>query len=344
MEAARLVDHVELDTTVASEPRQGDLARRRGAARCRRGCRAPARAAAGRRRRPARSRRSRRIDLSELLGAPLEPAPRPTRRARRRRAARPRSGSRPRSERAISSRSSASWARRSASWDDQRTASRAPRPSRAWRSASSSSVRSSASGVRSSWPASATKSRSRSSASSSRVEHLVQRLAEPLELVAGRRDGQPLAGRLGRDRAARRRIDSTGRSATPGEQVAERARRGAGRSGRRSSSSSRKLASVSASFSLRRADDEHERPAVARRRASRAGATARRARAPDGWFDVDRRRCARPRSSAGERTGPRPSGRVASRTRPPRRAAGRSSRPRSTNRPPLSRRARRPAG
>ena len=57
--------------------------------------------------------------------------------------------------------------------------------------------------------ASATNARSRSSAASSRVEHRVQRLAEPLDLVAGLRHGQPLAGRLGRDRgcAAAHRLD-----------------------------------------------------------------------------------------------------------------------------------------
>ena len=60
------------------------------------------------------------------------------------------------------------------------------------RSASSSSVLCSASGVRSSWLASSTKRRSRSSVASIRAEHLVQGQAEPLQLVVGRRDRQPL--------------------------------------------------------------------------------------------------------------------------------------------------------
>ena len=76
----------------------------------------------------------------------------------------------PRSERASTSRSSASRLRRSVSSDADRSArAQLLRRCRSRRSASSSSVFRLASGVRSSWLASATKPRSRSSAASSRA-------------------------------------------------------------------------------------------------------------------------------------------------------------------------------
>ena len=46
-------------------------------------------------------------------------------------------------------------------------------------------------------------------------EHRVERLAQPLDLVARLRHGQALARRSAEIAAARRRIDSTGRSASP---------------------------------------------------------------------------------------------------------------------------------
>ena len=74
----------------------------------------------------------------------------------------------------------------------------------------------SASGVRSSCPASATKPRSRVERVLETVEHLVEGHAEPLELVAGGRDRQPLAGPVGGDaRGALGRIASTARSPAP---------------------------------------------------------------------------------------------------------------------------------
>ena len=172
---------------------------RRGAARCRPGFRAPGRAAAGRRTR-ARRRPRRRGSRG------------PARRARSAKRCRVRSsssrdldgsgrtGSRPSAARAISSRSSASWARWSRLLErgDERLA-------HVWvvvrrsRSAASSSALRTASGVRSSWLASATNRRSRSNESSQPGEHLVERLAEPADLVVRVRQRQPLAPAVERD-------------------------------------------------------------------------------------------------------------------------------------------------
>ena len=77
---------------------------------------------------------------------------------------------------------------------------RAPRACCSPRSASSSSVRRIASGVRSSWMASETNARSRANAASSRREHLVERAPEAADLVVGRRHRQPPARLAGGDR------------------------------------------------------------------------------------------------------------------------------------------------
>ena len=91
------------------------------------------------------------------------------------------------------SRSSASWLGGPSPRRADRRAARAPRRERPCASASSISARRIASGVRSSWLASATKRRSRRSARLEAVEHLVQRPPETGELVTRRRDRQALA-------------------------------------------------------------------------------------------------------------------------------------------------------
>ena len=90
---------------------------------------------------------------------------------------------------------------------------RAPRASGPRPSASSSSSLRIVSGVRSSWLAPATNARSRSTTVFEPREHLVERLAEPLELVARGGHGQARARARSRDPSARRRMLSTGASA-----------------------------------------------------------------------------------------------------------------------------------
>ena len=75
-----------------------------------------------------------------------------------------------------------------------------------------------ASGVRSSWLASATNVRSRANAASSRVEHQVERLAEPADLVVGRADREARAGLGG--------LDLGGAPAHPLDRPQRRRRRG----------------------------------------------------------------------------------------------------------------------
>ena len=137
---------------------------------------------------------------------------------------------------------------------------RAPPALRGWRSASSSSVRSSASGVRSSWLASATKRRSCSKAVSSRCEHLVQRLGEPGDLVLRGRHRQAAPGRRRRDRArlAPHRLDRPQRRA--GEHVAGERRK------QRARAASRRAAPCAGARATRRG-----RRASSRARARDAG-------------------------------------------------------------------------
>ncbi len=119
----------------------------------------------------------------------------------------------------------------------------------AWRSASSSSVRRSASGVRSSCPASATNPRSRSMPGLEPREHRVQRLAEALDLVARLR-----APAAARPASPPRSTPPAGASSRPG---AARGRRGCSppawpgraRSGRRPGARRAGRRSVSVRFS-----------------------------------------------------------------------------------------------
>ena len=137
---------------------------RRASRRSRSGCRAPARAAGGR-----RGARGRRAPRPEHRGPACGSARRRRRAARAPRTVSILSGSVPRSDRASTSRSSARRLRRSVSSVAERSAPRNSSAVRSRRSASSSSVFRLASGVRSSWLASATKPRSRSMAASSRA-------------------------------------------------------------------------------------------------------------------------------------------------------------------------------
>ena len=111
------------------------------------------------------------------------------------------------------SRSSARSTRRSVSSAADPTAARSCSAVRGRRSASSSSVFRSASGVRSSWLASATKWRSRSSAASSRasISLSVSARSRISSRLGG--TGSRAPGVVAEIALARRRIDSTGRSA-----------------------------------------------------------------------------------------------------------------------------------
>ena len=157
------------------------------------------------------------------------------------------SGSLPRSDRAISSRSSASCVSRSTSCEDQRTASRSSSSDSPWRSASSSSVRRSASGVRSSCPASATKSRSRSRAASSRSSISLSVLPSNSTSSPVEGTGRRSPGFSAEIAAARRRIDSTWRSDSPARKYPN-SDASTSAIGPAMSNSSRKEFSVSARF------------------------------------------------------------------------------------------------
>ena len=247
-----------------------------------------------------RGRRRRLGAQRALLGArPRREAVRDALEQRRaRRARRGRTGSRPWSERAITSRSSASWLRRSVSSAAERTASSSSVAACcAPRSASSSSVRRIASGVRSSWLASETNERSRASTACRRAEHRVERVAEAGDLVARRRHRQPalrLAGQLARragasarpaaarrrrprSRPARPRAARAGRR-SPAACAGPRARVGAARATRRRRRRPRRCAG-------RRRAAEHADAVLGARRA--AGARSRRRR------PRPRRSCAR---------------------------------------------------
>ncbi len=121
----------------------------------------------------------------------------------------------PSSDRASTSRSSASRARRSTSSSAEATAARSSSSESPWRSASSSSALCSASGVRSSWLASSTKRRSRASVASIRssISFSVCPRRRSSSFAAG--TGSRSCGRRAEIAAARRRIASTGRSAAP---------------------------------------------------------------------------------------------------------------------------------
>ena len=98
---------------------------------------------------------------------------------------------------------------------DRTPRARRPAPSRtcgSWppaRSAPSSSALITATGVRSSWLASATKRRSRSNDRREAIEHLVERLPEAADLVVRRRQREPLGPAAERDvlRAPAHRLD-----------------------------------------------------------------------------------------------------------------------------------------
>ena len=113
----------------------------------------------------------------------------------------------------MSSRSSARRTSRSVSSAAEPTAVRSSSALRGRRRASSSSALRRASGVRSSWLASATKRRSCSSAASSRVEHLVERRCQVSDLVVTRRHGEPRSRCRRGDgaRPAAHRLDGTER-------------------------------------------------------------------------------------------------------------------------------------
>ena len=291
-EARPLVGDVQLDPAVAPRRPERHRPAPRGRARSRRGCRAPARPAPGRRRTGRRSPRPRSRRPSSAARAENRSA---TRRAGRATSSGSgRTGSPPWSERAIRSRSSAS-ARQPLGLLGGRAQRilELGRATAGWRSASSSSVCSSASGVRSSWLASATNRRSCSNARLEPREHLVQRLGEPRDLVAcaaGPAGGCP--GVAAEIAAALRRIASTGRSAAAGEHVAgerceqerERRRRRAARLRSRSSDSLRARAS------RRGRARRVSRPAVPGTPAGASAVAARRSalRQPDGRRRRDR--------------------------------------------------------
>ena len=91
-----------------------------------------------------------------------------------------------------------------------------------------------------------------------------RRAARPRRRVCGTGSRSP--GVSAEIAAARRRIDSTGRSDEPGEEVAGERREQRARSGPRSAARRAGCASVSARSSRVVADDEHERAPAARRR------------------------------------------------------------------------------
>ena len=176
-------------------------------------------------------------------------------------------------------------------------------------------MRSSASGVRSSWPASATKSRSRSSAASSRssISFSVSPSRCSSSPVGGTGSRSPGVSAEIAGRAAAHRLDLPQRQ--PREEVADDRWRGAGRSGRRSAARRGSSPSVSASFCRVAPTTSTSRPAVARDRSSPAAATPRSDPGPTAC----RGRPAALGAAAArraERSGARPSGGVASRTRP----------------------------
>ena len=162
-----------------------------------------------------------------------------------RRAALDRIGRRPWSERAITSRSSASCTSRSVSSAAERSAASSSSRLRPPRSASSSSALRIASGVRSSWLASATNVRSRANAASSRAS-----------ITLSVSPSRPISSSAGGDRQARARrggLDVGGapahplhrRAARPQPRRSRPARRAAARSGRRSAAAPARLRSAS---------------------------------------------------------------------------------------------------
>ena len=109
----------------------------------------------------------------------------------------------------------------------------------------------SASGVRSSWLASATKRRSRSSAASSRASISFSVSPSRADLVVGGRHRQALAGRRRPRSRAARAASPRPAAAPPPASRSRRARRAAARPARRSAAASRRLASVSSRLSER---------------------------------------------------------------------------------------------
>ena len=232
---AAVGDH-ELDPAVARPRGQRRPARRRGAARCRRGWRAPAPAAP-------RSPRSRTGSPGSTASARPASAAGPASRSRTV-SSRPAASSGsicssrcPASARAITSRSSASRLSRTASSSAAAIVARSSSGERSRRRATSSSPRRMASGVRSSWLASAANARSASSACSSRPEHRVERAPEPVDLVVVAGHGQPLRQRAVGDLrgAAAHPLDRAqrGRDGEPARERRARAARAGARSAAR---------------------------------------------------------------------------------------------------------------
>ena len=194
------------------------------------------------------------------------------------------------------------------------------------RRASSSSVRSSASGVRSSWPASATKVRSRTSAASRRAS--ISLSVSPSRSTSSRvcgtgRRSPGLSAEIDGG-ATSHRLDRPQRE--PGQDVArERRQHQRDRPGDQQlvAQAAQRLGAILA----RDPDDEHEVCAAPRRRAWRRCATARRGPAPSRGSRRSRPRRAR-RSSSAVSTDLRPSGAVrVEHAAARRRAAARTSRP-----------------
>ena len=122
-------------------------------------------------------------------------------------------GSLPPSDRASTSRSSATRDSRSVSSAAEASADRSSPAGRGRRRASSSSVRSDASGVRSSWLASETNRRSWASAVSRRSSMVLRVVLSRLISSSPGGSGSRRPGSEADTASASRRIDSTGRSA-----------------------------------------------------------------------------------------------------------------------------------
>ena len=224
-----MVGDVELDRAAVRADARARPRRRRARGRCRRGSRAPARASS-RRPRPLRPGRRRRRSAGRARRRGASNRAATSARSCRAETCSSRIGSRPSSARATRRRSSASRVRRSVSSAAERSAASSSSRERGWRSAISSSVFSSASGVRSSWLASSTNRRSCSRADCRRpsISLSVSASRESSSRVGG--TGRRFSGVEAPIAAARRRIASTGRSAAaatgvPGEDREQERRR-----------------------------------------------------------------------------------------------------------------------